>query len=69
MNAEKRLEKVREHIEIAYGHDNFRVRELENTEEKVKAVVSTYFTDKERTMEFVFGGGNITKVKKLGEEP
>jgi len=65
MNAEERLEKIRKHLERAYGHDNFSLREKENKEDLVKVEASIHFTDKVRTMEFKFGGDNITQVKQL----
>lgn len=67
MNAEERLEKVREHLEMAFGHEMFELDEVENNEDKVTAVIKMHYKDKEMQKEFKFHEGQIISVKEVPE--
>jgi len=67
MNAEERMEKVREHLEMAFGHEMFELDEVENSEDKVTAVIGMYYQDKEMQKEFKFHEGQIISVKEVPE--
>jgi len=67
MNAEERLQKIREHLEIAFGHEMFELEEVKNEEEEVVAMINMYYRDKEMQKEFKFHEGDIISVKEVPE--
>jgi hypothetical protein len=62
MKAEERIQKIREHLEVAYGHEMFSVEELENSEETVEIKISKYYTDETRKKRLKFHNGKIVGV-------
>jgi len=67
MTAEKRLKKVKNHLEIAYNHEMFEVDELDYGEDYLIAEINMIFRDEVRRKKFVFGSDNsIIGVKDKG---
>ena len=67
MNAEERLEKVRQHLEMTFGHEMFELDEVENKEDKVTAVIRIHHQDREIEKEFKFHEGQIISVEGVTE--
>lgn len=68
LNAGERIDTIRKHLELAYGHDNFWVDEIVNNPNKTVVRINIYFTDKKSLKKFSFENGDVVSVEEVDKE-